>query len=126
MHFVHKMSFAILAFDNFVHGNNVLISVLIYVPHSPRLGSAKDIITAPIYLICMFPCALECVRGCDCMCVGWLFYLRSHWQSCIEGLHSFVELSAEVEEHSQACLQVRVNAVRVVLNCFQEELFDLW
>lgn len=56
-------------------------------------------------------------------CVG--SYLRPHRQGCIEGLHSFVELSTEVVQDPEACLQIRVDVVRVVLNCFQEELLDL-
>lgn len=53
-------------------------------------------------------------------------YLGSHRQGCIESLHCFVKLSAEVVEHPEARLQIWVDAVRVVLNRFQEELLDLW
>ena len=63
-------------------------------------------------------CVCVCARVCGS-------YLGPHWQSCIEGLHSFVELSAEVVKHPKARLQIRVDAVRVVLNCIQEELLDL-
>lgn len=52
-------------------------------------------------------------------------YLGPHWQSCVEGLHSFVELSTEVVKDPKARLQIPVDAVGVVLNCFQEELLDL-
>lgn len=66
---------------------------------------------------------LVCVFVCYCACVS---YLGPHWQGCIEGLDGFVKLPAEVVEHSEPRLQIRVDAVRVVLNCFQKELLDLW
>lgn len=64
----------------------------------------------------MEKCVYVCVYGS---------YLGSHRQGCVEGLHSFVELSTEVVKDPKARLQIRVDAVRVVLNCFQEELLDL-
>lgn len=70
--------------------------------------------TAPLCLICMFPCV--------CM---WNSYFGPHWQGRIEGLHCFVELSADVVEHPEARLQIWVDAVSVMLNCFQEELLYL-
>lgn len=57
-----------------------------------------------------------------CVCGA---YLGPHWQGRVEGLHSFVELSTEVVKDPKARLQIRVDAVRVVQNCFQEELLDL-
>lgn len=52
-------------------------------------------------------------------------YVWPRRQRRAEGLHGFVELSAEVVQDPEAGLQVRVDAVGVVLNCFQEELLDL-
>lgn len=56
---------------------------------------------------------------------GYGSYLWASCQRRAEGLHGFVELSAEIVKDPEAGLQIRVDAVGVVLNCFQEELLDL-
>ena len=45
--------------------------------------------------------------------------LRSNREGSAEAVHSFVVFSAEVEEHSQPTLQLRVHLCRVRVGCLE-------